>query len=98
MKNVGCKFAVNQTVENALDVFLMDIAALNAYFQPPVEKKTHGIKKLSEADEKRKELNHLIFQNHLHIFYENLHEITWSNLILTCKESEKLQGPKFEIK
>ena len=60
MKNVGCKFAVNQTVENALDVFLMDIAALNAHFEPPVQKKTQGIKKLSVAEEKRKELNHLI--------------------------------------
>ena len=39
MKNVGCKFAVNQTVENALDVFLMEIAALNAHFEPPVQKK-----------------------------------------------------------
>ena len=94
MKNVGCKFAVNQTVENALDVFLMDIAALNAHFEPPVQKKTQGIKKLSEAEEKRKELNDLIFQNQSHIFYENLHEITWSDLIWTCKESEKLHNPK----
>ena len=76
MKNVGCKFAVNQTVENALDVFLMDIAALNAHFEPPVQKKTQGIKKLSEAEENRKELNHLIFQNQLHIFFMKIHEIT----------------------
>ena len=68
MKNVGCKFAVNQTVENAPDVFLMDIAALNAHFEPPVQKKTQGIKKLSKADG--------IIPKPITFFYENLHELT----------------------
>ena len=46
-----------------------------------------GIKKLSEADGKRKELNHLIFQNQTHIFYEKLHEknFIWSDLNLQGK-------------
>ena len=57
-----------------------------------------GIKKLSEADGKIKELNHLIFQNQANIFYEKLHEKTLSDLTWTCKESEKLQDPKSLIK
>ena len=54
MKNVGCKFAVNQTVENALDVFLMDIAALNAHFEPPVQKRPKALRNYQRQMAKEK--------------------------------------------